>query len=240
MRLSDYKVLTFDCYGTLIDWESGMIVALGPLTQRVDHLLHRNEILQAHAHHESVQQAQTPNKPYDQILAIVYKRLAEQWGVGTSHEECMAYGRSVRAWPAFSDSMEALRYLKRFYKLVILSNVNNASFAVSNARLGVEFDAVITAEDAGSYKPSLANFHYMLDRLSNMGIGKGEILHTAESLFHDHKPANEIGLASCWIHRRHAEEGFGATMDPGSIPKYDFHFTDMAEMAKAHAKEQLG
>jgi putative hydrolase of the HAD superfamily len=238
MRLSDFKVLTFDCYGTLIDWESGMLHALRPLTQRVGRPLSRNDILQAHAHHESAQQAHTPGKPYDQLLAIVYKRLAEQWGVMASHEDCMAYGRSVRAWLAFSDTAEALRYLKRFYKLVILSNVDNASFAMSNVRLSVDFDAVVTAEDAGSYKPSLNNFHYMLDRLGSMGIAKGDILHTAESLFHDHKPANEMGLASCWIHRRHGDEGFGATMDPGGRPKFDFRFTSMGEMAKAHAEEQ--
>jgi FMN phosphatase YigB (HAD superfamily) len=99
---------------------------------------------------------------------------------------------------------------------------------------------VITAEDAGSYKPSLTNFHYMLDRLDGMGIGKADILHTAESLFHDHKPANEMGLASCWIYRRHADQGFGATMDPGGQPRYDFRFTSMGEMAKAHAEQPGG
>lgn len=240
MRLSDFKVLTFDCYGTLIDWESGMVAALRPLTQRVQHPLTRDEILQAHARHESAQQARTPGKLYRDLLAIVYKRLAEEWGVVVSHEECVAYGRSVRAWPAFPDSMEALRYLKRFYRLVILSNVDNETFAFSNARLGVDFDAVVTAEDVGAYKPSLTNFHAMLERLGSMGITKGDILHTAESLFHDHKPANEMGLASCWIHRRHAEEGFGATMDPGARPQYSFHFTSMADFARAHAEEQRG
>ena len=240
MRLSNFTVLTFDCYGTLIDWETGMFAALRPLTLRVERPLSRNEILQAHAHHESVQQTQTPAKPYDQLLAVVYKRLAEQWGVVTSHEECVAYGRSARTWPAFPDSVEALRYLKRFYKLVILSNVDNATFAVSNARLGIEVDAVVTAEDAGSYKPSLNNFRYMVERLSHMGIVKSDILHTAESLFHDHKPANEMSLASCWIHRRHADEGFGATMDPGALPKHDFRFTSMADFAKAHAEELRG
>ncbi|MCI0755078.1 haloacid dehalogenase type II [Teichococcus vastitatis] len=240
MRLSDFKVLTFDCYGTLIDWESGMVAGLHPLTSRVGRPLSRNEILQAHARHESGQQAQTPGKPYRDLLAVVYKRLAEEWGVPVSHEECVAYGRSVRAWPAFPDTVEALRYLKRFYRLVILSNVDNESFAFSNARLGVDFDAVITAEDAGSYKPSLTNFHYMLDRLGGMGIGKADILHTAESLFHDHKPANEMGLASCWIYRRHADQGFGATMDPGGQPRYDFRFTSMGEMAKAHAEQPGG
>lgn len=240
MRLSDFKVLTFDCYGTLIDWESGMVAALHPLTSRVARPLTRNEILQAHARHESAQQAQTPAKLYRDLLAIVYKRLAEEWGVVTTHEECLAYGRSVRNWPAFADSPEALRYLKRFYKLVILSNVDNENFAFSNARLGVDFDAVVTAEDIGSYKPSLGNFYAMLDRLGGMGIGRHDILHTAESLFHDHKPANEVGLASCWIHRRHADEGFGATMDPGARPRYDFRFTSMAALAEAHAAEMQG
>jgi len=238
VRLSDFDTLSFDCYGTLIDWESGMVAALRPLTQRARRPLSRDEILQAHARHESAQQAQTPGKPYDQLLAVVYKRLGEQWGVPADHEECVAYGRSVRSWPAFPDSVEALRYLKRFYRLVILSNVDNATFAFSNARLGVEFDAVVTAEDAGSYKPSLNNFHHMLDRLGGLGIGKNNILHTAESLFHDHKPANVVGLASCWIHRRHAEDGFGATMDPGDRPRLDFRFTGMAEFVRAHAAEQ--
>ncbi|UFN49782.1 haloacid dehalogenase type II [Roseomonas sp. OT10] len=240
MRLSDYKVLTFDCYGTLIDWEGGMVAALQPLADRAGRGLTRDAILQAHARHESAQQAQTPTKPYRELLAIVYKRLAEEWGVAADWEECVRYGLSVRDWPAFPDSAEALAYLKRFYRLVILSNVDNETFTYSNRRLGVEFDAIITAEDAGSYKPSLRNFRYMLDRLGSMGLGAGEVLHTAESLFHDHKPANEVGLASCWIHRRHQQEGFGATMDPGERPRFDFRFESMAALARAHAAEQAG
>ncbi|MDT8265147.1 HAD hydrolase-like protein, partial [Roseomonas sp. DSM 102946] len=181
MRLTDFKVLTFDCYGTLIDWESGMIEGLRPLTEKVGRPLGRNEILEAHAFHESTQQIQTPARPYAELLPIVYKRLAEQWGVPVTLEECLAYGRSVGNWPAFEDSPGALRYLKKFYKLVILSNVDNASFAASNKRLQVEFDAIITAEDAGSYKPSPRNFEYMLQRLgAGLGgekIGKEHILH---------------------------------------------------------------
>ena len=125
-------------------------------------------------------------------------------------------------------------YLKRHYKLVILSNVDNESFSLSNKKLGVAFDAVFTAEDIGSYKPSPRNFEYMLEKLDGYGIKKSEILHTAESMFHDHKPANDFGLASCWIHRRHDASGFGATMNPGAMPRYDFRFTSMAEMAKGH------
>jgi putative hydrolase of the HAD superfamily len=238
MKLTDFKALTFDCYGTLIDWETGMVEGLRPLVSKVGRALSRNEILEAHARHESAQQLQTPGKAYRDLLPIVYRRLAEEWGVPVSWQECVAYGRSVGNWPAFSDSAGALQYLKKHYKLVILSNVDNESFSASNERLQVEFDAIYTAEDCGSYKPSARNFDYMLGNLETLGIQKHEILHTAESMFHDHAPANRHGLASCWIYRRHAQEGFGATMHPGDMPKYDFHFHSMADLAKAH-QEQL-
>jgi 2-haloacid dehalogenase len=237
MKLTDFKVLTFDCYGTLIDWETGMIEALKPLTSKVGRTLSRNEILTAHARHESSQQVQTPAMLYRDLLPVVYRRLAEEWRVAVDWNECVAYGRSVKDWPAFSDSASALRYLKRHYKLVILSNVDNESFAASGEKLAVDFDAVYTAEDIGSYKPADRNFDYMLAKLETIGIQKHEILHTAESMFHDHGPANRHGLASCWIYRRHDQEGFGATMDPGTVPQYDFRFNNMADLAKAHQEQ---
>ena len=168
---------------------------------------------------------------------MVYKRLAEEWGVPASWEECETYGRSVGNWPAFPDSAEALQYLKQHYKLAILSNVDNESFALSNRRLQVTFDAILTAEDIGSYKPDDRNFRYMLEKLGGMGIAKEQILHTAESLFHDHEPANRAGLTSCWIYRRHGDTGFGATMAPSVTPKYQFRFTSMMEMGEAHQEE---
>ena len=234
MQLTDFKALTFDCYGTLIDWESGMIEGLKPLTSRVGRDLSRDQILEAHARHESAQQAQTPARPYRELLPIVYRRLAEGWGVPVSWDECVAYGRSVKDWPAFADSVEALAYLKQHFKLVILSNVDNESFAASNDRLKVDFDAIYTAEDIGSYKPSDRNFEYMLKTLEGLGIEKHEILHTAESMFHDHVPANRHGLTSCWIYRRHGQEGFGATMNPGQMPEVHFRFDSMADLAAAH------
>ena len=123
------------------------------------------------------------------------------------------------------------------FRLVILSNVDNASFAHSNARLGVGFDAIYTAEDIGSYKPDDANFTYMLAQLDGLGLARQDVLHTAESMFHDHAPANRHGLANCCIHRRFADEGFGATMHPGDMPSYDFRFTSMAAMVEAHKAE---
>ena len=240
MKLTDFKVLSFDCYGTLIDWERGMLEALAPLTARVKTSLTQDRILEAHGRHESSQQIQTPAMKYTELLAVVCKRLAEEWGVGASWDECLAYGASVRNWPAFADSSDALAYLKQHYKLVILSNIDNQSFAHSNARLDVGFDAVYTAEDVGSYKPASRNFDYLLEKLANLGFARQDILHTAESLFHDHVPANRQGLASCWIYRRHGRPGFGATMNPGTLPTYDFRFNGMAELAAAHRQELAG
>ncbi|MEM7270368.1 MAG: haloacid dehalogenase type II [Pseudomonadota bacterium] len=239
MKISDYKALTFDVYGTLIDWESGMIAGLKPLTdQRPD--LTRDQILEAHAHHESTTQKQTPAKRYPSVLATVYKRLAEEWNLKATYDDCLAYGASVANWPAFPDSAEALAYLRRHYKLVVLSNVDNGSFAHSNAKLGDPFHYVYTAEDAGAYKPAPGNFDYMIAQLARHGIGKEDILHTAESMFHDHGPANAFGLANCWIYRRHDQEGFGATAHPGDMPSYDVMFHSMADMVAAHRAEIAG
>ena len=240
MKLTDFKALTFDVYGTLIDWESGMVAGLKPLTDRVGHTLSRDQILEAHAFHESTTQAQTPGKIYSQLLATTYRRLAEEWNVEVDWAECLTYGASVEHWPAFPDSAEALAYLKQHYKLIVLSNVDNASFAHSNAKLGVTFDGVYTAEDVGAYKPSASNFDYMLTNLTRLGICQQHILHTAESMFHDHAPANRHGLSNCWIYRRHDQEGFGATMNPGDMPKVDFTFNSMAELVEAHKAELAG
>ena len=234
MRLTDYKALTFDCYGTLIDWESGMIEALRTLTDRVQEPLTRNRILEAHARHESAQQLQTPAKRYGQLLPIVCKRMAEEFGVPVTVDQCEAYGMSVRDWPAFVDSPGALQYLKKYYKLIVLSNVDNRSFGYSNAKLQVDFDAIYTAQDIGSYKPDPRNFAYMIEQLAAAGTPKHKILHTAQSLFHDHGPANAAGLASAWIDRRHDRPGHGATAAPTPDVRWDFRFTSLGEMAAAH------
>ena len=237
MRLSDFKVLTFDVYGTLIDWETGMVNGLKPLTDQVGGLS-RDDILEAHAYYESTTQRWTPGKLYRDLLPVVYRRLAEEWHVEVSWDECLAYGATVGQWPAFADSAEALTYLKQHFLLMVLTNTDNSSFAGSNAQLGVTFDGVFTAGDIGSYKPDQRNFDYMLEALGRRGIAKEEVLHTAESMFHDHGPANANGLSNAWIYRRHDQQGFGATMDPGEMPSYDFQFHSMADMVAAHKAEQ--
>ena len=237
MRLSDFKALTFDCYGTLIDWEKGMLSGLEPLTRQLKSSLTPDEILAAHAFHESHQQLQTPTLRYQALLPIVYRRLAEEWHVAVTWQECLRYGQSIKEWPPFPDSAKALKYLKQHYKLVILSNVDNESFSASNAQLGVNFDAVYTAEEIGSYKPADANFEFMLTLLQRLGLKKSDILHTAQSMFHDHAPANFHGIPSCWIDRRSDKAGFGATMPPGEMPHYHFRFNSMAALVAAHKAE---
>ena len=239
--LSDYAVLTFDCYGTLIDWETGIWDALQPLVaaNRRSNVT-RDAGLQAFARFEPRQQRATPDLRYPELLARVHRSIAESFDMRSNEELDNAFGASVPFWPAFPDSADALRFLARRYRLVVLSNVHRDGFAASNRKLGVEFDAVYTAEDIGSYKPADANFEYLLARLeADLGRGGSDALHTAQSLHHDHAPANRFGLANAWIDRQRLSEGgsWGATEPVEAIPKTDFLFFSMAEMAAAVAAE---
>jgi 2-haloacid dehalogenase len=238
MRLSDFSVLTFDCYGTLIDWETGISEALMPWLREAGVDLERDQVLEAFGELESAQQAATPGMLYPQLLAEVHRGLAGRFGIAPDAAAAAAFGASVGEWPAFPDSAAALAYLKQHYQLVILSNVDRASFARSNAKLGVAFDAVYTAEDIGSYKPDPRNFDYLLRHLAERGIARGQILHTAESLYHDHVPAKRIGLATCWIHRRAGKEGHGATRVPEGEVRPDFRFESLAALAEADRAER--
>jgi len=238
VKLTDFRILTFDCYGTLIDWETGLGEALAPLARKAHRPESRDQLLEAFGRHEVSQQAQTPDLVYSQLLARVYRRLAKEWDARVTDEEASAFGASVPDWPEFADSPRALQYLGEHYRLAVLSNVDRASFQASNARLKVTFDAVYTAQDIGSYKPDHRNFEYLLRRVSEeFGLGKPDILHVAQSLYHDHAPANRAGLASAWIDRRHAAQGWGATVPPAGTPHYDFRFESLAALAEAHQQE---
>ena len=241
MRLADFDTLTFDCYGTLIDWETGIANALQPLAARAGRAIDAEERIAAFGRHEHQEQARSPGALYPEILAGVHASIAREWGIEPDPALDRAFGDSVPDWPAFPDSAEALRYLKGHFRLVILSNVHRAGFAASNERLEVEFDAVYTAQDIGSYKPDPRNFHYMLERLErDFGVTRDGILHTAESLFHDCATARSLGLATAWIHRRAEAGGFGATQAVEEPPEVDFHFTSLGEMAAAHRDEIAG
>ena len=235
--LKDFKVLTFDCYGTLIDWETGISRGLEPLTSRAEIAVSTDELLEMHARLEAAQQSATPSMPYGRLLAVVYKRLAEEWRIPASWAECLEYGKSIGSWPPFNDSASALEYLNKHYRLVVLSNVDNASFEASREKLGIQFDAVYTAEDIGSYKPERRNFEYMFDQLARHDVRRSEILHVAESMFHDHETARATGLSNCRIHRRCGKIGFGAASKPKHTPEIDFTFPSLAAFVEAHRSE---
>jgi len=234
MRLTDFKVLTFDCYGTLIDWESGILAALRPLLSKLK--VDDEAALAAFARHESALEEAQPGLNYRKILAACYRGLAKEWNVAVTDAEAETFGNSVPDWPAFPDSAAALSYLKQHYKLVILSNIDRASFAESNKKLGVTFDAICTAEDIGSYKPDRRNFEFVLKTVKEkFGFEPKDILHTAQSLFHDHQTAKQMGLATNWIDRRMGKSGSGATTPVEGVTT-DFHFPSMAAFVAAHRK----
>lgn len=238
MKLTDFSVLTFDCYGTLIDWETGIYQALAPLLSKAA-TMSRDQALEAFAQEESAQEELTPDMPYSSILIHVYHRLAKRWSANVSRVEANIFGASVPDWPAFADSTASLQYLKKYYKLVILSNVDRLSFRGSNERLAVAFDGIYTAQDIGSYKPDPRNFDYMLEHAkADFSAKPTDILHVAQSLFHDHAPANSKNLANVWIDRRHDQSGWGATMAPPGQPRFNWRFSSMSDFVKAH-QEQL-
>jgi 2-haloacid dehalogenase len=240
MRISDFDALSFDCYGTLIDWESGIVAELRPWLARNGLKLDDNAMLEAFADAESRRQAETPTMLYPQILANVYRDLGHRWDIPVADDDAAAFGASVGRWPAFPDSATALQYLKQHYKLVILSNVDRASFARSKEWLGVAFDKIITAEDIGSYKPNPRNFEVLIREVEALGVGRARLLHTAQSLFHDVAPARAAGLATVWINRRKGKAGRGAMAPPppGTVP--DLEVASLAELADLHRREVSG
>jgi 2-haloalkanoic acid dehalogenase type II len=175
-RLTDFDVLSFDCYGTLIDWETGIRTALAPWRRRENIQVSDEGFIEAFGRYEWEEQEENPALLYPEILGRVMKRMAAGWGVYTTPDDIKAFGRSVGAWPAFPDSPLALAYLKQHFKLVILSNVDRESFSYSNAKLGVEFDHIYTAQDIGSYKPDMENFQYLLSHLEDSGYLPSRIL----------------------------------------------------------------
>jgi 2-haloacid dehalogenase len=218
-------VLTFDCYGTLIDWEAGILAAVQPVLRAHGRELADEHILETYARLESAAEA-GPYRPYRQILADVMRGLSEHFGFMASPAEAATLAASVGEWPPFADSPEALAALQRRFKLAIVSNIDDDLFAASQRRLGVSFDWIITAQQARSYKPSLNNFRVALERI---GLPPDQLLHVAQSLFHDHVPARQLGLDSVWVNRRSDKHGSGAT--PPAAVQPDLEVPDLRSLA---------
>jgi 2-haloacid dehalogenase len=226
MNFDDFEVLTFDCYGTLIDWESGIWHALQPAltAHRVEVSI--DDALELYGKLES-EIERGEYRDYKTVLTMVLEGFGRKLGFSPAQEELRRFSEAVKDWPAFPDSSRALQTLKTKYKLAILSNIDDDLFAFSNQRLGVAFDWVITAQQAKSYKPSLNNFHLALERI---GLPRNKILHIAQSLFHDIAPAKSLGLAAVWVNRRHNKAGSGATPPTRATP--DLEVPDLESLAR--------
>ena len=245
MEFADFDALSFDCYGTLIDWEAGLAAVLGPWARDQGLDLTDEALLTAYSAHEASAEGSHPADPYPLILARSLRDLGHELGAQVTQADAERMATSVPAWPAFPDSAAALNALAQRYQLIILSNVDRASFAASNRQLQVTFTSILTAEDVGSYKPSPRNFDALLAEADRLGIPRGRLLHVAQSLFHDHVPAKKIGLPTAWINRRHDRPGWGATPRPGwgATPRPaagvtpDWEFPSMAAFAEAAAPQ---
>ena len=233
LDLTTFKALSFDCYGTLIDWEAGIAAVLSPWAHEQRLAVTDEELLLAYADNEARVEREAPSALYPAVLAAAFRRTGDKLNRSVSDEWAQRLGDSVPSWPPFPDSADALARLGKRYKLIILSNVHRAGFAGSNQRLRGDFAAVITAEDVGAYKPAENHFRALDTSLTELGVERSALLHVAQSLFHDHVPAKREGLRSVWINRRHDRPGWGATPEPSEEWSYDLEFHSMGEFADA-------
>jgi 2-haloacid dehalogenase len=229
-RLVDFgrfEALTFDCYGTLIDWETGLTNAFEPIFQARGIDVGADDLLERFAVHEAAAEA-GPYRRYRDVLALALRGVTAEDNIEPTADEIEAFSGSVGEWPAFPDTAAALARLKERFRLGVITNCDDDLFAASLPQLGVTFDWVVTAQQAGAYKPSTRNFEVAFER---MGLPRDRILHVAQSLFHDHVPAKQVGLASVWIDRRSDRPGGGATPPASASP--DATFPDMASFTEA-------
>jgi 2-haloacid dehalogenase len=233
LDLTTFKALSFDCYGTLIDWEAGIGAVLTPWAAEQGLDLSVEDLLLAYADNEAAVERENPTALYPEVLAETFRRTAAALGKPVSDAWADRLGSSVPDWPAFPDSADALARLARHYQLIIVSNVHRAGFAGSNQHLRGDFAAVITAEDVGAYKPAENHFRALDRTLPKLGVDRDQLLHVAQSLFHDHVPAKREGLPSVWINRRHDSPGWGATPEPSQEWSYNLEFPSMGAFADA-------
>ena len=233
LDLTTFKALSFDCYGTLIDWEAGIAAVLAPWAREQGLELSDEQLLLAYGAAESAVESELPSAPYPEVLATAFRRTGERLAVAVDDAWAERLGGSVGDWPAFPDSADALARLAQHYRLIIVSNVHRAGFATSNARLHGDFTAIITAEDVGAYKPAANHFRALEAKVDELGLERDELLHVAQSLFHDHVPARREGLRSAWINRRHDQPGWGATPEPSGDWSFDLEFHSMRTFADA-------
>lgn len=238
LDFSRFKLLTFDCYGTLIDWDSSISRLVEPWLHEMESQIPPDLVVSTFALMQAKHQQARPTLLYPDVLRRVWRDIEEQFGWDENPARADEFARSVPFWRPFADTVESLRYLSRHFALGILSNVDNASLAGTLKRLEVPFLFTITAEDVGSYKPGQPHFDAAIREAARHGIEKGEILHVAQSKHHDISPGNRIGLTTVWVNRRHGKKGTGATLAATADPS--LRVNSLAELVDLHKSAQGG
>ncbi len=228
LDFSRFNVLTFDCYGTLVDWESGIVKAVRPVLAAHGKKLADSEIIAIYSPIER-ELEKPPHRSYREVLREVVRQMGRKLGFTPSEVEAESLPESVGTWLPFPDTVPALRALSARYKLAIISNIDDDLIAETARRLEAPFDWIVTAQQAGSYKPSPKNFELALQRI---GVSRGQVLHCAESRFHDIAPARALGIATAWVNR--AQGRPSASGEDAAKP--DVEVGSMEELAKIATK----
>ena len=231
MALTDRKVMTFDVVGTLIDFETGILDYVR--TKTAGRGLTDQAILEAYAVAERHQHHETPRLPFPTMMSPMYREMAAALGLPDTQNDVAGFRLSIPLWPAFADSIAALKRLRQRFHLVAMTNSDNWALSHFAATLDMPFDDMVTAEMVGWNKPDPQVFAYVRGRLSKEGYGFGDILHVAQSQYHDIAVAKALGYHTCWIERRKGKPGAGATPAVTAAAVPDYHFGSLAELADA-------
>ncbi len=236
-KLSQFNTLTFDVVGTLIDFETGILEWFRAALANKDLEKTDEEILTTFANCEDRYQREAPDKPFTAMLPLIYRNMTSRWNIEASANEAKEFQESIQYWPAFPDTVASLEELKTRYKLVAVTNADAWALKYMSATMDDPFDEQVTCDEVGVNKPSPRVFDYVIEKLAPLGVTKGDILHTAQSQYHDIVPATKLGFSTMWIERRHGKGSFGATPKPSHVVEPTFHANSMEDFVQ-QAREQ--
>lgn len=231
-RFNEFNTLTFDVVGTLIDFESGILNWFLSALKNRGANKSEEEILTLFAVCEDRFQRETPDQPFTAMLPMIYQDMMTRWGLDPNEEEAASFRQSIRSWPAFPDTIAALRELKARYRLVAVTNADAWALQYMSETMSNPFDEQITCDEVGVNKPSPRVFEYMLKKLAPLGTDRAHILHVAQSQYHDIVPAINLGFSTMWIERRQGKASFGATPKPENVVEPTYHASSMQDFVR--------
>lgn len=234
-----FSTITFDVVGTLIDFETGILDWFRPALAKRGIEKTDEEILTSFASCEDRYQRQAPDKPFTAMLPLIYRDMASGWNFAARDNEAAEFQESIQLWPAFSDTVASLNELRSRYRLVAVTNSDAWALKYMSATMHDPFDEQLTCDEVGVNKPSPRVFDYLLEKLAPLGVTRGDILHTAQSQYHDIIPAMKLGFSTMWIERRHGKGSYGATPKPGKIAEPTFHAPSMSDFVQQVRRQDV-